>query len=67
MSDGIFREIAGRYTLLIEEVEKTAARGEVVGDLIRTQVRRCIIEMQAAGAEPDDIRAVFDDLGPVHI
>jgi len=56
------KEIVGRYLLTVREIAKKAARGEIVGDLLRTQVKKCLIEMHAAGAEPADIRAVFDDL-----
>ncbi|UIN20809.1 hypothetical protein [Herbaspirillum frisingense] len=62
MSDVMLKEIVGRYTLSIHEIGKKAAQGEIVGDLIRSQVRRCLIEMQEADAEPDAIRAIFDDL-----
>jgi len=62
MSDVLLKEIVGRYTLAIHEIGKKAAQGEIVGDLIRSQVRRCLIEMQAAGAQPDEIRTIFDDL-----
>ncbi|MCO4855565.1 hypothetical protein MKD49_03605 [Herbaspirillum sp. WGmk3] len=55
-------EIVGRYLLTIREIAKKAAQGEIVGDLVRTQVKKCLIEMHAAGAEPADIRAIFDDL-----
>lgn len=62
MSDVMLKEIVERYTLSIHEIGKKAAQGEIVGDLIRSRVRRCLIEMQAAGAEPDAIRGIFDDL-----
>lgn len=62
MFEVLLKEILGRYTRSIEEIEKKATRGEVVGDLIRRQVRSCLNEMQAVGAQPDDIRAAFDDL-----
>jgi len=56
------KEIVGRYLLKIREISKKAAQGEIVGDLVRTQVKKCLIEMHAAGAEPGDIRVIFDDL-----
>lgn len=62
MSEELLREIVGRYARSIEEIENKAAREEVVGDLIRSQVRRCLLEMQGSGAQPDDIRAIFDNL-----
>lgn len=62
MSNEYLKEIVRRYLLTIREISKKAAQGEIVGDLVRTQVKKCLIEMHAAGAEPADIRAIFDDL-----
>ncbi|WP_299536139.1 hypothetical protein [uncultured Herbaspirillum sp.] len=62
MSGALLREIVERYVRSIQEMEKNAVREEVVGDLIRSQVRRCLLEMQDSGAQADDIRAVFDNL-----
>ncbi|MDT0358014.1 hypothetical protein RJO15_19660 [Herbaspirillum huttiense F1] len=56
------KTIVGRYLLTVREIAKKAAQGEIVGDLVRTQVKKCLMEMHAAGAEPADIRAIFDDL-----
>lgn len=62
MTTEYLKEIVGRYLLGIREISRKAARGEIVGDLVRTQVKKCLIEMHAAGAEPADIRAIFDDV-----
>lgn len=62
MSEVLLKEIVARYTRAIQEIGKKAEQGEIVGDLMRSQVRRCLIEMLAAGATPDAIRAIFDDL-----
>ncbi|EOA03963.1 hypothetical protein HFRIS_014829 [Herbaspirillum frisingense GSF30] len=58
----MLKEIVGRYALVIREIGKKADQGQIVGDLIRVQVRKCLIEMHAAGAEAADIRAIFDNL-----
>ncbi|MDR9839395.1 hypothetical protein [Herbaspirillum huttiense] len=58
----ILKQIVQRHLLTIREVAKKAAQGEIVGDLVRAQVRKCLIEMHAAGAEPEHIRDIFDNL-----
>lgn len=56
------KEIVRRYSLTIREIAKNAAQREIVGDLVRAQVRKCLIAMHAAGAEPENIRDIFDNL-----
>lgn len=62
MNNEYLKEIVERYLVTIGEISQKAARGKIVGDLVRTQVKRCLIEMHAAGAKPADIRTIFDDL-----
>ncbi|WP_034351069.1 hypothetical protein [Herbaspirillum sp. GW103] len=62
MSDILLKAIVERYTLALRDFEKTGAREKVSGDLMRSQVRKCLTEMYMVGATPDDIRAAFGDL-----
>lgn len=62
MSNEILKQIVQRHLLTIREFAIKAAQGEIVGDLVRAQVRKCLIEMHAAGAEPEHIRDIFDNL-----
>ncbi|MDR6739207.1 hypothetical protein J2X56_001193 [Herbaspirillum sp. 1173] len=62
MSTEYLKEIVGRHFLIILKIATKAADGEVFGDLVRKQVRKCLIEMHAAGAEPEDIRDIFGNL-----
>ncbi len=62
MSEAVLRKIVGRYVQSIAAIEKNASREEVVGDSIRSRVKRCLLEMQHSGAHADDIRVVFDNL-----
>ncbi len=60
-------DIASRYMQFIGRLADVAERGELVGDLVRSAVRSCLIGMQAAGAEPKDVRLILNDLITEHI
>ncbi|MFJ3058863.1 hypothetical protein [Herbaspirillum sp. NPDC087042] len=60
-------DIASRYMQFIGRQADLAERGELVGDLVRSAVRGCLIAMQAAGAEPEDVRLILGDLITEHI
>jgi len=60
-------DIASRHMQFIGSLAEVAERGELVGDLVRSTVRRCLIGMQAAGAEPEDARRILDTLIAEHI
>ncbi|WP_146744619.1 hypothetical protein [Herbaspirillum rubrisubalbicans] len=62
MSEAVLRKIVGRYVRSIAAIEKNASRENVIGDSIRSQVKRCLLEMQDAGAHADEVSAVFDNL-----
>lgn len=55
-------DIAARYMLLIDRLGEVAEQGELVGDLMRSAVRGCLISMQAAGAEPAEVRVILGAL-----
>jgi hypothetical protein len=60
-------DIASRYMQFIGRLADVAERGELVGDLVRSAVRSCLIAMQAAGAEPEEVRLILGDLIAEHI
>lgn len=56
--------ICQRHMLVIADLSQKAEKGELVGDLVRATVRKCAIEMQAAGAETSEIREIFARILP---
>ncbi|MET3434609.1 hypothetical protein ABIC71_004119 [Herbaspirillum seropedicae] len=62
MLEAVWEKIVDRYVQEIRALGNKAEQGELVGDLVRKKVRKCLIEMHASGAEPEDIRAIFGSL-----
>ncbi|MDT0358013.1 hypothetical protein RJO15_19655 [Herbaspirillum huttiense F1] len=52
-------DIASRHLIVLAGLAEMSQKGEIVSDLVRTVVRRCLVTMQAAGADVADIRRIF--------
>jgi len=54
--------IAKRHVRLISTLGEKSEAGELVGDLVRSTVRQCLISLLAVGLEPAEAKAIFCDL-----
>lgn len=62
MQDVVWGGIVDRYLQEIRALSDTAKQGELVGDLMRKKIRKCLIELHASGAEAKDIQNIFSCL-----
>jgi len=53
------QDIARRHLLVLTGLAEMSQEGEIVNDLVRAVVRRCLLTMQAAGADCADVRKIF--------
>jgi len=53
------QDIAHRHLTVLVGLAEMSQKGEIVSDLVRTVVRRCMVTMRASGADCADIRSIF--------
>ncbi|MCO4858083.1 hypothetical protein MKD49_16450 [Herbaspirillum sp. WGmk3] len=56
MLNSFAEDIAGRYVLIVRKLAEMAGANLIVGDLIRSATRNCLVAMHAAGSESHEIR-----------
>lgn len=59
-------DIARRHLMVLAALAEMSQEGEIVSDLVRTVVRRCLIAMQATGTDCADIRSIFGSALSAH-
>lgn len=67
MINSFSENIAGRYVSIVTELAEKAGANLIVGDLIRSATRNCLVAMHAAGAESAEIRQCLSALIARHI
>ncbi|BEV14657.1 hypothetical protein HBDW_14450 [Herbaspirillum sp. DW155] len=67
MINHFVKNIADRYVAIVTELAGKAGANLIVGDLIRSATRNCLVAMHAAGAESGEIRQCLGALMARHI
>lgn len=67
MINSFAENIADRYLAIVTELADKAGANLIVGDLIRSATRNCLVAMHAAGAESAEIRQCLGALIARHI